>query len=102
MAVDTVFNEEMRPVFVDEPNEVMRRLKAKFPETWTRVCIGSSGLVVTVDEYLYKDKYTTTVAMLEELLRKHDLAVYRKNPDRLKIYVESTAKKMILLILGEK
>lgn len=102
MAVDTVFNEGMRPVFVDEPEEVMRRLKATHPDSWTKVCIGSSGIIVTVDEYLYKDKYTTTVKMLEELLRKHDLAIYRRSPERLKIYVESTAKKMIELILGEK
>lgn len=100
--MDTVYNQQMRPVFVDEPPEVLRRLKSKYPESWTKVCVGETATVVSITEYLYEDKYKNVLGMLNELLRKQDLAMYRRNPDRLKIYVESSARKIIETVLGDK
>jgi hypothetical protein len=102
MMADTVFNNEMIPVFVNESATVKRRLKAPYPESWIKVCIGETGIVVTIAEYLYAEKYIDVLAMLNELLRKQDLAMYKRNPDRLKIYVESSARKIIELVLKDE
>lgn len=95
MTVDTVFNEGMRPVFSDDPSVVRRRLMASHPKEWTKVCIGESGVIVTVTEYLYEEKYRDVLGMLQELLRKQGLAMYQRNPDRFKIHIEATAKRLI-------
>jgi hypothetical protein len=101
MTLDTVFNEGMRPVFVDDPSVVRRRLMASHPEDWTKVCIGETGQIVTVTEYLYEEKYRDVLAMLNELLRKQGLAMYQRNPERLKIYVEASAKKIIERVMKD-
>lgn len=93
--VDTIFNEAMHPVFVNEPAEVKRRLRAPHPESWTRVCIGETQQIVTVTEYLYEEKYKDVLAMVQELLRKQGLAMYQRHPERLKVYIESAARKII-------
>lgn len=101
MAVDTVFNEQMRPAFVGEPAEVKRRLKAGHPEGWTKVCVGETGLILTVPEYLYEVKYAEVREMLKELLRKQNLPMYKRDPERLEIYLDSAARKIIEKVLGD-
>lgn len=92
---DTVFNDRMKPVFVDEPHVVKRRLHASHPESWSKVCIGETGLVVTIPQYLHAEKLSDIIMMLDELIRKSDLPMYKRNPARLKIYIESTAIRLI-------
>lgn len=102
MTADTIFDDQMRVVFNAEPPEVKRRLNAKYPDSWVKVCVGTTGLVVSVEEYLYEDKYRDVLAMLRELLRKHDLPLYRRKPDRLETYLEATALRIIELVLDKK
>lgn len=92
---DTVFDNRGRPVFSQYPDEVKRRLKAPHSEDWVRVHVSETGAVVTVAEYLYQVKYIEIMEMLREILRKHDLALYRRSPERLDIYLESAARKII-------
>ena len=99
--IDTIFNEEMRPVFSDEPETVKRRLKAGFPDTWKKVLVGSTGLPVSIPEYLYEDKFNDVLRMIQDLIRRQDLAVYKRNPDRMKIYLEASAKKIIERVLED-
>lgn len=94
-SVDTVFNEEMRPVFVGDPDTVLRRLKSSYPESWNKVCVGETQKIVTIPEYLYRETWGEVVGMLEELLRKQDLPMYRRDPSRLEVYLEVTARKII-------
>jgi hypothetical protein len=95
MPADTVFNRDMRPVFVDERSVVRRRLKAGHPEDWVKVCNGETQQIVTITEYLYEDKYEDVLKMVDELLHKQDLAMYRRNPERLAIYKESAVRRII-------
>lgn len=99
MTNDTVFSEQMRPVFVDEPSEVKRRLKAPFPESWSIVCIGETQKIVSITEYLYEEKFTDVLGVLKELARKESLPIFRKNPERLDIHLEIAAKKIIERVL---
>lgn len=101
MSVDTVFNGEMRPVFVDDPATVMRRLKAGHPESWEKVCIGSSGLVVTIPEYLYSDTYKTVQQLIRGVMKKQTFTLYKKDPARLDLEIERTARRIIELIQKE-
>lgn len=101
MAVDTVFDVNMRPAFVGEPTEVKRRLKASHPEGWAKVCVGETGQILTVPEYLYEVKYTEVRGMLKELLRKQNLPMYKRDPERLEIYLDSAARKIIEKVLGD-
>jgi hypothetical protein len=101
VVMDTVLNEFMVPVFSNEPTEVKRRLKAGYSETWVKVLVGDTGVVVTVPEYLYAEKYSDILEMLRELLRKQDLPMYRRNPERLEIYLQSTARKLIERVLDK-
>lgn len=101
MTVDTVFNGQMRPAFVDDPAVVKRRLKAGHPEDWTKVCVGETGQIVTVAEYLYEEKFKEVRRLLKELMRKQTLPVYKRHPERLDIYLDSAARKIIEQVLGE-
>lgn len=98
MSVDTVFNGEMRPVFVDDPPTVMRRLKAGHPEAWEKVCIGESGIIVTIPEYLYSDKYKTVQQLIRDVLKKQGFTLYKRDPARLDAEIERTARRIIELI----
>lgn len=100
--MDTVFNEFMRPVFSNEPEEVRRRLRHPYPEGWVKVCIGETQQIVTIPEYLYQETYEMVVQTLNEVLSKKDLAMYKRDPSRLQDYVERTALKLIKRILDEK
>lgn len=100
--VDTVLNHLMNPVFAKEPVEVRRRLQHPYSETWESVLIGETKQVVSIPEYLYREKYDMVVGTLTEMLEKKDLAMYKRDPARLQAYVERTARKLIERILDEK
>lgn len=97
--MDTVFNAQMAPVWSNEPAEVMRRLKYGHSDSWAYVCIGSTGKIVSVSEYLYADTYKMVVKELTELLDKKDLAMYRRSPERLQTLVERISRRLIDSIL---
>lgn len=92
---DTVLSTEMRPVFVGDPFDVRRRLLAPHGESWSRVLVGATGDVVSIAEYLYEEKYKDTVRMINEVLKKSELSMYRRNPERLKSFIETTARRII-------
>jgi hypothetical protein len=95
LVVDTILNKWMYPVFIQEPAVVRRRLLAPYSDDWEKVCVGVTGQVVTITEYLYAEKFKDILGMVEELLRKKDLPMYRRDPERLKVYVEAATKKII-------
>jgi hypothetical protein len=95
VVVDTILNKWGYPVFIQEPEVVKRRLLAPYSDDWAKVCVGSTAQVVTITEYLYAEKFKDILAMVEELLRKKDLPMYRRDPERLKLYVEAATKKII-------
>lgn len=96
---DIVCSTNMRPVFVGEPAEVRRRLKAPHPENWFKVLIGETQRIVTISEYLYEDKYDDVVKTLQDLVAKKDLAMYKRDPKRLQTHIERTATQLIKRIL---
>jgi hypothetical protein len=98
MKNDTVFNKDMRIVFSDEPHVVLRRLKHPYPETWSKVCIGDTELVVTIPEYLYRDTYKEVQGMLRGLVEQSKRPLYKRDPDRMDIHVQQLARKIIELV----
>jgi hypothetical protein len=99
--VDTVFDDSMKPVFTNVPEVVKRRLHASYPESWTKVCVGETGKIVHIEEYLYKEKFNGVVEMLDEVLRKRELPLYKRNPERFEVYLHSTARRIIEHVLEE-
>lgn len=93
--MDTVLNEHMRPVFPAEPEEVRRRLRAPYSETWTYVLIGETRQVVTISEYVYQEKWSLVVKQLEELVRKAQLPLYQRDSDRMKSHILRAAKLIL-------
>lgn len=101
VTVDTVISKLKRPVFSAEPDMVKRRLRIDYPDNWEKVLIGETEQIVTILEYLYEDKYNDILAMLKELLRKQDAPLFRRDPERLNIYLEAAAKRIIERVLGD-
>lgn len=102
MTFDTVFNANMRPVFVGEPETVRRRLAFPYPtDAWVKVCVGKTGRVVTIPEYLYEDKYDDVLRMIKELLEKQSFSLYQRDPARLDKQVERVARKIIERVLSQ-
>jgi len=97
--VDTVLNEFKRPVFSSEPSEVRRRLRSPYPQGWEKVYIGETEQTITISEYLYQEKWDVAVRMLEELLKKQQLPMYQRDPSKLDMHIQRTARK--ILDLGE-
>jgi hypothetical protein len=93
--VDTVLNQQMRPVFPGEPEEVRRRLRAPYSDTWTHVLIGETMQVVTISEYVYQEKWDLVVKQLEELVRKAQLPMYQRDSNRMKSHILMSAKRIL-------
>lgn len=93
--MDTALNEFMRPLFTHEPEEMKRRLRAGYSKNCHKILVGETGVAVSVTEYLYEDKYTDVLKMVSELIRKQGLPMYKRDPERLKLYIESTTRKII-------
>lgn len=95
IVVDTILNKWTYPVFIQEPHRVRKRLQGPYSDDWEKVLVGSTGEVLTITEYLYAEKYKDILKMVQELLRKKDLPMYRRDPERLKLYVEKATKEII-------
>lgn len=95
MTTDTVFNREMRPVFVGSPEETHRRLKARHPDGWASVCVGETQQIVTITEYLHREKYTVVHKLVKEILRKKGLPVYQRDAALFDTHVERTVRKIV-------
>lgn len=98
--VDIVLNAEGRPVFVEAPEVVRRRLKAGVPEAWVKVCVGETSQVLTIPDYLFGEKLKTAENLIWDILRKSERSVYKRDRKLLKAQVERAARKIIEL--GEK
>jgi hypothetical protein len=99
--VDTVFDHLMRPVIAKEPDEVRRRLRHPYPETWVKVLIGETQQIVTIPEYLYRETHESVVKTLQELIDRKDLAMYKRVPSRWDEEISRTAIKLIKRIQDE-
>jgi len=97
--VDTVFNTMMRPVFSRPPEEVKRRLKYGYPDDWSAVCIGETQEIVSITEYLYKEKFTEVRNTLKEIVGKEGLPMYKRSPERFEQYLDRIARRLIERIL---
>lgn len=93
--MDTALNEFMRPLFSHEPEEMKRRLRSGFSNDCTKILVGQTGTVVTILEYLYEEKYNDIMGMLKDLMRKQSLPMYQRNPERLEVYLQGAAKRII-------
>lgn len=93
--VDTILDRHMCPVFIDYPEVVRRRLKHPYNDTWEKVVDGETGRIVTITEYLYEEKYQDVIKMVQDLLRKMDLPAFRRDPEKLRVYVEGAARRII-------
>lgn len=98
MTHDTVFDREMRIVFHGTPDTVLRRLKAKYPETWLSVCDGKTQKVVSIEEYVFKEKFTAVEEIVRDVLAKKDQAIFRKMPERLDPHIRHAVKRIINVI----
>lgn len=81
---------------------MIRKLNRGYPETWEKVLIGETGILVTIPEYLFKETLVTTEKMLHELCAKQTLGLYQRNPDRWKEQVRRTAVQLIKRIREEE
>lgn len=95
MTHDTILNDRMHPVKAGEPAEILRRIRFGTPDDWTQVLIGETKQIVTIAEYLHGDTHKTVIKMLEELISKKDLAMYKRDPDRYAKLIDRTARKLI-------
>ena len=83
----------MNVVFSKPPAETERRLQAKYPETWEFVCIGKTRQIVSISEYVNREKFAAITGVLTEMLDRQDARPY-KGIGR-KLYIERMARKII-------
>jgi hypothetical protein len=102
MTVDIVLNAEGRPVFVEAPEVVRRRLKAGVPEAWVKVCVGETSQVVTIPDYLFGEKLKSIEDMIKEILRKSERSIYKRDRRLLDVQIERTARRIIEFVEKEK
>lgn len=93
--MDTALNEVMRPLFSHEPEEMKRRLRAGYSKDCHKILVGKTGVAVSVTEYLYEEKYADVLKMVNELVRRQGLSMYKRDPERLKVYIEGATRKII-------
>lgn len=98
MTHDTVFDRDMRIVFHSTPDTVLRRLKAKYPETWLSVCVGETQKVISIEEYIFKEKFTAVEDIVKEILDKKDQPIFRKMPERLDPHIRHAVRRIINVI----
>jgi hypothetical protein len=99
---DTVFDDNMRAMFSREPADVIRRLQhGGYPDNWSKVCVGATGAIVSIPEYLYGDLHKGIVNTLWELMEAREKPMYVRDPDRFKTLVERHARKLIERIRNE-
>lgn len=97
MHKDTVFDREMNVVANKPAHEIERRLKAgKIPDSWAYVMIGETKKVVTVSEYVNREKYAAILKVVEEVLERQATRPY-KGAGR-KLYAERITRRIIDLI----
>jgi len=93
---DTVFNREMNVVFSNTPMLTERRLRAKHPDTWAYVCIGETRQIVTVSEYVNREKFAAIGKVVEEILERQAKRPLKGHAQKL--YADRMTKKIIDLI----
>lgn len=97
MRKDTVFDREMNVVASKHAHDIERRLQAgNIPESWKYVLIGETQKVVTVSEYVNREKYAAILTVIEEVLERQATKPY-KGAGR-KLYAERIARRIIDLI----
>lgn len=96
MHKDTVFDREMNVVFHGSPNETERRLQAKHPEVWAYVCVGETKKIITVSEYINREKFAAILEVVESVLERQSIRPYKGVARRL--YAERVTKQIIDLI----
>jgi hypothetical protein len=93
---DTVFDTNMQVVFHGLPHEVERRLEAKYPSTWTYVLPGETKKVVTVSEYVNRERFEAILDVVEGVLERQSTRPYKGVARRL--YAQRVTKQIVDLI----
>lgn len=96
MAKDTVFDANMQVVFHGLVHETERRLQSKCPPSWTYVLIGETKKVVTVSEYVNRERFEAILDVVEGVLERQSTRPYKGVARRL--YAQRVTKQIIDLI----
>lgn len=95
MAPDTVYDAEMRVVFHDSPETVLRRLKAPHPPSWSKVLVGETETMIPIIEYVNRVKFEEVLDIVTDLTRKGRLPIFSDRPERLEAHIRKTVKRII-------
>lgn len=98
MILDTVFDVEGRVVFNNTPDTVIRRLKAGYPLTWANVLDGETQTVLSITEYLHREKFAAIETIVRELVHQGRLPLFTVKPERLDAHIRKTVKRIIELM----
>lgn len=97
MPNDTVLDRDMNVVACKPSHEIERRLQAdRIPETWMYVLVGETKKVITVSEYVNREKYAAVLEVVEGVLERQSTRPYKGVARRL--YAERITKEIIDLI----
>jgi hypothetical protein len=97
MPNDTVFDRDMNVVACKPAHEIERRVEAgRVPETWAYVLVGETKKVITVSEYVNREKFAAVLKVVEEVLERQ--AERPVKGHARKLYAQSMTKKIIDLI----
>jgi hypothetical protein len=91
---DTVFDKNMKVVFTGSPDTVLRRLKHRVEEGWTKVFIGESERIVSIEQYLFREKFDAVAELVRETVRKSKLPLYERRPERLEGLIGITVRQI--------
>jgi hypothetical protein len=92
---------EGRVVFNNTPDTVIRRLKAAHPPTWANVLVGEEQSIISIVEYVNREKFEAVEKVVRELVRQGRLPLFTVKPERLDPHIRKTVKRIIELMQGE-
>ncbi len=101
MTPDTVFDSEMRIVFHDSPETVLRRLKAPHSPTWSKVLVGGTETMIPIVEYVNREKFEKVLEIVTDLTHKGRLPIFSDRPERLEAHIRKIVR-LIVEIMQEK
>lgn len=98
MPNDTVFDRDMNVVACKPTHEIDRRMKSghKIPDNWAYVLVGETRKVVTVTEYVNREKFAAVLKVVNEILERQTERPFKGHARKL--YAERMTKKIIDLL----
>lgn len=101
MKPDTVYDMEMAVVFHNNPETVLRRLRAPHPPTWENVMVGETQQIIPISEYVCKEKFDKVLQIVTDLTYKGRLPIFTDRPERLEAHIRKTVKHIVEIMQGE-